>query len=80
MLTRNPAGALIMAAPLADVAHPLLYEINTWPWLEAIRAREGRNVELGSVPDRYWDEIADPDSTQYGMAGAGMAVAAGWSW
>ena len=34
------------------VAHPFIYEINTWAWLESISADEGRPVDLGSVPDR----------------------------
>ena len=41
------------------ITQPFLYEINTWPWLEAISQDEGRAIDLGSVPDRYWDEIAD---------------------
>ena len=40
------------------VAHPFIYEINTWPWLESISAAEGRSIDLGSVPSRYWDDIA----------------------
>ena len=47
-----------MPGTLADVRHPFLYEINTWPWLWEIGAREGVPVDLGSVPDRYWDELA----------------------
>ncbi len=43
---------------LADTAHPLLYEINTWPWLRDISTLAGAPVDLGSVPDRYWDELA----------------------
>ena len=38
--------------------HPFIYEINTWPWLESISAKEGKPIDLGSVPQRYWDEIA----------------------
>jgi hypothetical protein len=44
---------------LNKITHPYLYEINTWPWLEAISRKERTAVDLGSVPDRYWDEIAD---------------------
>src|SRR4051812_30494997 len=39
--------------------HPLVYEINTWPWLHRLIGEERRPVDLGSVPDRVWDEIAD---------------------
>jgi hypothetical protein len=48
-----------MASDLSKIAQPFLYEINTWPWLEAISRNEGRAVNLGSVTDRYWDDIAD---------------------
>jgi len=44
---------------LSRVPHPFLYEINTWPWLEAISRTEGKAIDLESVPARYWDEIAD---------------------
>lgn len=38
-------------------AHPHLYEINTWAWLEELSAREARHITLASVPDRDWDRI-----------------------
>jgi glycosidase len=48
-----------MPSALNKITQPFLYEINTWPWLAAISHDEGRAIDLGSVPDRYWDEIAD---------------------
>lgn len=39
-------------------AHPHLYEINTWPWLERLSRRHGRVVTLGTVPDEHWDALA----------------------
>jgi hypothetical protein len=48
-----------MAFDLSKITQPLIYEINTWPWLERVSRNEGRVVDLGSVPDHYWDEIAD---------------------
>ena len=48
-----------MPSDLSKITHPSLYEINTWPWLEAISRNEATAVDLGSVPDRYWAEIAD---------------------
>ena len=48
-----------MPADLSTIPHPFLYEINTWPWLEAISRTEGEVIDLGSVPARYWDEIAE---------------------
>ncbi len=49
----SPGNALVLCS------QPYPYEINTWPWLEAISRTEGRAIDLGTVPDRYWDEIAD---------------------
>ena len=40
-------------------AHPHLYEISTWPWLERLTAREGRRITLGSVPASEWDRLRD---------------------
>jgi hypothetical protein len=48
-----------MPSKLSPNSQPYLYEINTWPWLEAISRTEGKIVDPGTVPDRYWDEIAD---------------------
>jgi hypothetical protein len=48
-----------MPSKLSKITQPFLYEINAWPWLEGIGRTEGRAIDLASVPDRYWDEIAD---------------------
>jgi hypothetical protein len=48
-----------MPSALNKITQPFIYEINTWPWLEAISHDEGIAIDLGSVPDRYWDEVAD---------------------
>jgi hypothetical protein len=39
-------------------AHPHLYEINTWVWLEELSARHGRCLSLQDVPDEEWDRLA----------------------
>jgi len=39
-------------------AHPHLYEINTWAWLEELSAKLGRKIGLRDVPDTEWDNIA----------------------
>ena len=39
-------------------AHPHLYEINTWAWLEKLSARLGRLITLADVPDAEWDGFA----------------------
>jgi hypothetical protein len=38
--------------------HPHLYEISAWPWLEALSARAGKTITLGSVPAGAWDWLA----------------------
>ena len=40
-------------------AHPHLYEINTWVWLEELSARHGRVVSLKDVPDEEWERLGD---------------------
>ena len=40
-------------------AHPHLYEINTWVWLEELSAKHGRCLSLGDVPGEEWDRLAD---------------------
>ena len=40
------------------VAHPFVYEINTWVWLDELSRRVGTIVDLGSVPDAEWEAIA----------------------
>lgn len=47
-----------VAAGWAPPRHPLIFEIDTWPWLHALSVAGGRRVDLGSVPDRVWDAIA----------------------
>ena len=37
---------------------PLIYEINTWPWLAGLSADAGEHVGLGTVPAVEWDAIA----------------------
>jgi hypothetical protein len=38
--------------------HPIIYEINTWVWLEELRNKMNLQVNLGSVPAEEWDAIA----------------------
>jgi hypothetical protein len=40
-------------------AHPHLYEINTWVWLEELSAKRGRRLGLQDVPVEEWDRLAD---------------------
>ncbi len=38
--------------------HPLIYEINTWVWLDELSRKHQRVVNLATVPEREWDAIA----------------------
>ena len=60
---KNPAIPATLRAPdlstnLSAVTDPVIYEINTWPWLDELSRDAGRPVDLGSVPARFWDELA----------------------
>ena len=44
--------------PLRATAHPLIYEIDTWPWLERLGRVAGRPVTLATVPTDAWDGLA----------------------
>ena len=48
------AGAEIPNWP----SYPTLYEINTWAWLSELSEKDGRPVNLDSVPSTEWDAIA----------------------
>jgi hypothetical protein len=39
-------------------ANPLIYEIDTWTWLERLARDAGRAVGLGTVPTTAWDRLA----------------------
>ena len=38
--------------------YPLIYEINTWVWLDELSQKHGRSVDLASVPELEWDALA----------------------
>ena len=40
------------------VEHPFIYELNTWVWLEEMRAQLGAKIGLEDVPAAEWDRIA----------------------
>jgi glycosidase len=37
--------------------HPIIYEINTWAWLEELGERRGQPVTLGNIPHEIWDDL-----------------------
>jgi hypothetical protein len=59
----------------------VVYEIDTWPWLTALRQRLGRPVTLGDVPAEAWDEAVPPGTDAVWLMGvwerspAGLAIA-----
>jgi hypothetical protein len=38
--------------------HPVIYEINTWVWLRELARKHQKPVDLGTVPQEEWDEVA----------------------
>src|SRR6476646_6276946 len=39
-------------------SHPVIYEVNTWAWLNDLRRTHKRAVDLSTVPEQEWDAIA----------------------
>ena len=39
-------------------ARPVIYEINTWVWLNELSRQNKRTITLGTVPSGQWDAIA----------------------
>jgi hypothetical protein len=38
--------------------YPLIYEINTWVWLDELGQKAGHPINLATVPDAEWERIA----------------------
>jgi hypothetical protein len=62
-------------------AAPVIYEIDTWPWLTELRERFGSQRTLGDLPAEVWDEVAPPGTDAVWLMGvwerspAGLAIA-----
>jgi Alpha amylase, catalytic domain len=39
--------------------HPVIYEINTWIWLQMLTAKHNASITLATVPAGEWDSIAE---------------------
>ena len=39
--------------------HPVIYELNTWVWLNDLSRKHQRRLDLATVPEQEWDVIAD---------------------
>jgi alpha amylase-like protein len=61
---------------------PVIYEVDTWPWLTDVRRRFGANVSLANVPSTVWDDLAPPGTDAVWLMGVwersplGLAIAA----
>ena len=44
------SGSGAMPPDLSKITHPFFYEINTWPWLEAISRNEEAAIDLDRFP------------------------------
>jgi hypothetical protein len=49
---------MLRNAMVALPTGPLVYEINTWPWLAELSRAAGAPLTLGDLPDAVWDELA----------------------
>jgi len=43
--------------------HPIIYEINTWVWLQELSGKYGRPVTLATVPTEEWNYVSS--ATEY---------------
>jgi len=39
-------------------SHPVIYELNTWVWLNELSRKHAKPVNLGTVPKQEWDALA----------------------
>ncbi len=44
--------------PTSWPKHPVIYEINTWVWLNELSQQDGHAITLDNVPEKQWDDIA----------------------
>lgn len=51
------AESTLRTPTLTLPSHPVLYEINTWVWLNDLSHKYGRRVTLTNVPDAEWDAV-----------------------
>jgi hypothetical protein len=59
---------------------PVIYEVDTWPWLRDLSASAGAALTLGKVPVQAWDELVPPGVDAVWLMGvwehsrAGLAI------
>ena len=39
--------------------HPVIYEVNTWVWLNDLSRKHQRRLDLATIPEQEWDAITD---------------------
>lgn len=39
--------------------YPIIFEINTWVWLDELSKKYGRDITLSSIPQEEWDYLTD---------------------
>ena len=39
--------------------HPVIYEVNTWVWLNDLSRKHHKRLDLATIPEQEWDAIAD---------------------
>ena len=60
---------------------PVVYEVDTWPWLSDLRRRFGADATLADLPHAVWDELATPGTDAVWLMGVwersplGLAIA-----
>jgi glycosidase len=51
-------GGVDLEEKMALPPQPIIYEINTWVWLQDLAGKYGRPITLGTVPEEEWDAVA----------------------
>ena len=49
--------------------NPVIYEINTWVWLNGLRQKHHPSVTLGSIPAEEWDAVATTEAEAVWLMG-----------
>lgn len=58
-MTATTAALATMTPQMSTwCAYPIIYEINTWIWLNELSNKHGKHVDLSSVPAEEWDKIS----------------------
>src|SRR3954463_12037193 len=44
---------------MTTVENPVIYELNTWVWLDGLSRRDDRAIDLAGVPPEEWDAVRE---------------------